>query len=388
MKITEIRPIIVGNPWKNWIFVVVETDEGITGYGEATVGLNSLPVEAAIREIAHLCLGKDPRNIHALWDLLYKAMNLTEGQVQKAAMAGIEIACWDILGKSLNTPVYQLLGGRMRTEIRAYANGWYRGERDPAAFAEMAAEVVSRGYTALKFDPFGASFQTISAREEKLSIDIVRAVKEAVGEGVDIIIEAHDRFTVQSAIRIGHQLAEFSPLWYEAPVLSTDIEDLVAVARAVPVPVGVGERFTSQREFTRLLAHNVIDIINPETIDIGGLWPTREVAAIANANNAVVAIHNARGPICSAANCHLDLTLPNLLIQETFQDFNDPWTRDVVVGTPELQDGYLRVSDRPGLGIELNEDVAKEHPYSPGNFMRLFESGWETRFGSNKAPAA
>jgi galactonate dehydratase len=384
MRIIAIEPIVVGNPWKNWIFVKVETDGGIVGYGEATVGLNSLPVEAAIKEIRHLCINKDPRNIHGLWDHLYKSLYLTEGQVQRAAMAGIEIACWDILGKSLGVPVYQLLGGKCRNELRAYANGWYKGPRDPEFFADRAREVVERGYTALKFDPFGRAHHTISRAEERLSLEIVRAVHEAIGERADIIIEAHDRFTVSTAIRLGRLLEEFSPLWYETPVLSSDINDLIAVAHAVPIPIGVGERFTVQREFSELLRHELVDIIAPETIDVGGIWATREICSLANMHNAVIAIHNARGPICTAANCHIDLTLPNFFIQEMFSDFNEDWTREVVRGTPEVVDGYVQVRDAPGLGIELNEELAREHPYHRGNFMRFFEEGWETRFGTAK----
>ena len=382
MQITKVSPIIVGNPWKNWVFVKVETDEGIVGYGEATVGLNALPVEAAIREISHLCLGWDPRNIQAIWHHLHKAMYLTEGQIQHAAIAGIEIACWDILGKSLDTPVYQLVGGKCREALRAYANGWYRGPRDRAFYAERARQVVEMGYTALKFDPFGKAHHTLAKREERLSVELVRAVREAVGEDVDLIIEVHDRFTVSTAIRVSKLLEEFDILWLEAPVLSSDIEDLLAVAQASPIPVGVGERFSTQREFAQLLKHEIIDTLLPETLDLGGFWPTREVTGLANMHNAVVAPHNARGPICTAVNCHLDLTIPNFLIQETFSDFNEEWTRDLVRGAPEVKNGYLHVNDRPGFGIELDEVLAAKYPYHPGNFMRLFEDGWEQRLGS------
>ena len=384
MKITDITPIIVGNPWKNWVFIKVKTDEGLTGYGEATVGLSTLPVEAAVRELTHLCIGKNPCQIHALWDALYKALYLPGGQVQRAAMGGIEMACWDILGKSLGAPVYQLLGGKCRDGIRAYANGWYQGPRDSAFLAERAAQVVALGYTALKFDPFGRAYRTMTREEEKRALHLIRVVREAIGDSVDLIIEAHDRFTVSTAIRIGQRLAEFTPLWYETPVLSSDIDDLVAVARAVPVPVGVGERFTTQREFASLLKHEVIDVLSPETIDLGGVWATREVCSLASAHNAVIAIHNARGPICTTVNCHLDLTLTNFLIQEFFDDFNEDWTRALVRGTPELKDGYLYVSDRPGFGLELDEEIAKAHPYSESNFLRLFEEGWETRRGGRR----
>lgn len=363
----------------------METDEGLLGYGEATVSLSTMPVAAAIREMSHLCIGKDPRHIHALWETLYKALYLAEGQVQRAAMGGIEMACWDILGKSLNAPVYQLLGGRCRDGIRAYANGWYQGPRDAGFLAERATQVVEMGYTALKFDPFGRAYRTMTRDEEQHSLALVRAVREAIGSSVDLIIEAHDRFTVSTAIRIGQQLAEFAPLWYETPVHSSDIDDLVAVARSVPVPLGVGERFTTQREFAALLKHEIIDILQPETIDLGGVWAAREVCSLGTAHNAVVAIHNARGPICTTVNCHLDLTLTNFLIQEFFDNFNEDWTRSLVRGTPTFKDGYLYVSDRPGFGLEVDEEIAQAHPYGENNFLRLFEEGWETRRGGSKS---
>lgn len=384
MKITDVTPIVVGNPWKNWVFVKVETDEGICGLGEATVGLNTLPAESAVREIRHLCIGWDPRDIHALWDHLYKSMYLAEGQIQRAAMAGIEIACWDILGKSLGVPVYQLLGGKCRDGgIRAYANGWYRGPRDPAFFAERAQAVVEMGYTALKFDPFGRAHRTLPKEEERRSFALIEAVKSAIGDSADIIIEGHDRFTVSTAIRIGKRLEDYEPLWFEAPILSTDIDGLVEVAEAIPVPIGVGERFQTLGQFAKLLAHRRIDVVTPEMIDMGGLWPTREVASIAGAHQALVAIHNARGPIATAVNCHIDVTLPNFLIQETFEDFNEDWTRELILGAPKVHRGYLHVSDAPGFGIELNEALAAKHPYSPRYFLRLFEEGWERRLEGN-----
>lgn len=381
MKITDIKTLIVGNPWKNWVFVQVLTDEGITGLGEGSLGLNTLPVEAAVREIRHLCIGKDPRDVQAIWTHLYKSLYLVEGQVQHAAIAAIEIACWDILGKSLGVPLYRLFGGPQRDGIRAYANGWYKGPRDPAYFAKAATEVVAMGYTALKFDPFGPGFRLLSREEEELSLAIVAAVREAVGPAVDVIIEAHDRFLVTTAIRIGQRLEEFNVLWYEAPTISSDIEDVVQVARAVRVPLGIGERFTTPREFSRLLQHEIVDYLLPETLDLGGAIPTRSVIGMADAHNAVVAIHNARGPVVSALNCHLDKAMSNFLIQETFHDFNEPWTHEVVRGHPEIRDGQLWVSDRPGLGLELDEEIAQAHPYSPTNFMRFFQSGWERRFG-------
>jgi galactonate dehydratase len=379
MKITGVEPFIVGNPWKNWVFVRVETDAGIEGLGEATIGFNAKPMEAIVREISHLCMGRDPRDVNALWDHLFKSLYLPEGNVQRSAIASIELACWDILGKSLGVPVYKLLGGACRDRLRAYANGWYQGPRDPDFFGERAKLVVSRGYTALKLDPFGSAYRTLSHREEELSMRLLRAVRDAVGDDVDILIDAHNRFTVSTAIRVSRRLEEFHPTLFGAPTLSSNLEGLIAVAKVSPIPVTAGSRVSTAREASILLSQSVIDIISPDLLDLGGVWPTREVCAIASAHNAMVALHNARGPLCTTANCHLALTLRNFWLQESFDEFNESWTRELFRGTPEVRDGYVYVSDAPGLGLQLNEQVAREHPYGQTNFMRLFEEGWETR---------
>lgn len=308
-----------------------------------------------------------------------KSIHLSEDGVLSHALSGINIACWDIIGKELNVPVYRLLGGKCRDRIRAYANGWYQGPRDPVFFAERAKEVVEMGYTALKFDPFGKSYKFIDRYEEKKSISIVSAVREAVGDDVDIIIEAHDRFSVSTAIRLGNLLEEFRPLWYETPVISTDIIATNEVARAVRVPVASGERFTTNRQVTELLREKVIDIVQPETLKIGGISGIMEACAIAQGFNAWVCPHNAQSPFTTAVNAHIGVAMPNILIQECFDDFNINWARELFDDYPKIVDGYLEVPEKPGIGMELNESEALKYPYSPQNFLRLFEEGWEKR---------
>jgi galactonate dehydratase len=381
MRITNVKTYVVGNPWKNWVFVKIETDAGITGWSEATMGLSTRPVEAAIHEMRSLFIGADPCRINRLWDDLYKGLFLATGSVPVTAMTALEIGCWDILGKALNAPVHQLLGGKMRDRIRAYANGWYQGPRDPAFFADRAQQVAAMGYTALKFDPFGSAYQYLDRDEERLSLRIVAAVRQAVGDGVDLLIEGHDRFSVSTAVRLGHALAEFRPMWFETPTLSTDIAATAEVARQIPVPVASGERFTTLTEFRELLATGVIDIIQPETLHAGGLIGGRKIAGLAEAHGAAVAPHNAQSPLATLANVHLDATLPNVLIQEVFDDFLAPWARQILHGCPAIRDGYLEVPDRPGLGIEVDEAALAAYPYHEKHFLRLFEAGWERRTG-------
>jgi galactonate dehydratase len=378
MKIVDARTTVVGNPWKNWVFVQLITDEGITGVGEATGGLSTKPNEAAIHELRPLYIGEDPRNVAALWERLYKGLYLD----QNAAMAGIEMACWDILGKTLNVPVWRLLGGQTRPRIRAYANGWYQGPRDPRFFAERAREVVAMGYTALKFDPFGDAYRFISGDELRRSLAIIGAVREAVGEGIDLLIEAHDRFSVSTAIEIGRALAEFKPFWYETPVMSSEIDALAEVARAVPVRVVAGERSASKGDFARLLNTRVIDVVQPEILHCGGVMGLTKIAALAEAYEAFVAPHNAQSPFTTVVNSHVGIVLPNMLIQECFDDFLVPWSRQIMSGTVRIVDGYIEVPDGPGFGVTLNEAEMSKYPYAERNFLRLFQPGWERRTGS------
>ena len=308
-------------------------------------------------------------------------MYLATSSVPVTAMTALEMACWDILGKVVNRPVHALLGGAMRERIRAYANGWYQGPRDPAFFAERARAVMALGYTALKFDPFGHAYRFTDRADERLALAIVAAVREAVGEEVDLLIEAHDRFSVSTAVRLGHALAEFRPMWIETPVMSTDIAATGEVARQIPVPVASGERFTTLAEFRALLATGVVDIIQPEVLHAGGVLGMRKIAGLAEAHEAWLAPHNAQSPLTTVINVHLDASMPNLLIQECFDDFLVPWAREVVRGSIVIRDGYLELPERPGWGVEIDEELLTKYPYQDRNFLRLFQPGWERRTG-------
>lgn len=375
LKIIDAKTYVVGNPWKNWVFVKLFTDEGITGVGEVTGGLQTKPWEAAVHEMKPLYIGRDPRDINDVYDSMHKGIYLNDSN----AMSGINQACWDILGKSLGVPVWRLLGGRMRPRIRAYANGWYRGPRDPHFFAEAALKVTAMGYTALKFDPFGHAYRFLDRDEERLSLAIVRAVREAVGESVDLLIEAHDRFTVSTAVKLGHALAEFNPMWFETPVMSTDIAATIEVARQIPIPVASGERYCRLDNFSQLLDSKTVSIAQPELLRIGGISGMMKAAAIAESHESFIAPHNAQSPLCTVVNTHIGAAVPNLLIQECFDDTNAAWSKEIMTGTVEVKDGYIEIPDAPGLGVELNEDVIAKYPYGENNFLRLFEAGWEKR---------
>jgi galactonate dehydratase len=252
MRITDVRTYLVGNAWKNWLFVRVDTDEGIHGVGEGTLNAFSATVEAAIHELRDAYIGHDPSQVELLLQRMVRDVYTEGGQIHMAAVSAIEIACWDIIGKTQGRPVYELLGGLVRDRVPVYANGWYRAERTPEAFAERAAVTVGRGYRALKFDPFGAAWRVQDRVEEDRSIDIVAAVRDAVGPSVDLMIEGHERFSVSTALRIAERLAEFRPAWFEEPVHHQQLGAVVAVARRSPVPVATGESFTSLGQFADL----------------------------------------------------------------------------------------------------------------------------------------
>jgi galactonate dehydratase len=379
MTITSVETFLVGNPWKNWLFTRVLTDEGLHGIGEGTANAFGRTVEAAIHELKPLILGMNPFDVERIVQRMTRDVYTEGGQVTMAAVAAVEIACWDIVGKAVGQPIYNLWGGRCQQKLRAYANGWYRGPRTPESFHEKAKAVIARGYTALKFDPFGANWRTMPEAELDLSLNIVAAVREAVGPGVDILIEGHSRFNVAAAIQVARGLERYRPMWFEEPVPHTNIAALVEVARASPVPIATGESFSQKQQFAELLKHECVSIYQPEPLAVGGIFATRKIADMVDAHYGVVAPHSAQGPICSAACAQLNASLPNFLIHEIFDEFNVPWEKQLLTHPVEVKDGYIVVPDRPGLGTDLVVEEAQRHPYSQEHFLPLFQSGWELR---------
>jgi galactonate dehydratase len=379
MRIVAIDTYIAGNPWKNWLFAKVTTDEGIHGVGEGTANGFGRTVEAAIHELKPLVLGMDPFQIEVIVQKLTRDVYTDGGNVQMAACAAIEMACWDILGKALNQPCYNFWGGRCHDKLRAYANGWYRGPRTPESFHTKAKIVKNRGYTALKFDPFGAAWRTVSRADFDLSIDIIRAVRDAVGPEVDVLIEGHSRFNTATAIQFAEAMAEFRPMWFEEPTPHHDIRAVAEVARRSPVPIATGESFAHKQQFAELLAQGVVSIYQPEPCHLGGLWTTRKICDMIDAHYGMVAPHAAQGPLCSAACVQLNASIPNFLIHEIFDEFNEPWEREIVTHPVEVVDGYIGIPERAGLGLDLNFDEIRKHPYQPEGYLPLFEPGWERR---------
>lgn len=379
MRITEIETYLVGNPWKNWLFLRLLTDEGVHGIGEGSLGHLSKTVEAAVHEMKPFILGLEVFQVETLVQRLTRHVYADGGQIRMCAISAMEIACWDIIGKVTNQPIYNLVGGRCHESIRAYANGWYRCDRVPEQVAEAAKRAVAMGYTALKMDPFGSAQGPMTPDDEALSLDIVAAVREAVGPAVDLAIEAHSRFNVSTAIRIGRKLEPYRPAWFEEPVPHGNIQATVEVARAIPVPVATGESLSSKHQLAELLRHGVVDIINFEPLHMGGILGSRKAADMVDAHCGVVIPHAAQGPICTVACLQIDVATPNAWLQETFEDFNESWERQLITGFPEIRDGHFQLPQGPGLGIDLVMDEVLAHPYHEGPDVNLFEKGWERR---------
>jgi galactonate dehydratase len=303
------------------------------------------------------------------------------GQIHGSALAALETALWDIKAKALGVPLYVLLGGRVHEKLRVYANGWYRGgERTPENFATQAQAVVARGYTALKFDPFGTAWHAVTRDEFNLAIDIVAAVREAVGPSVDILVEGHNRFTPGLALEFAQAMAPYRPTWFEAPVPPQRTSAMVEVARKSPVPIACGEDYYCREQFSELLQYDAVSIIQLEPQFLG-LTAAKDVCGMVLAHHGVTAPHSAQGPICSWVAAHLNTATPNFFLHEFFEEFNEPWEQEILTAALTMKDGYIQLPNTPGIGCELNLEAVLAHPYQPMNFLPLFKSGWERRIG-------
>ena len=386
MRITAIETYTVGAGWKNWLFVRVLTDQGIHGLGEGTLNGFIRTTEAAVRELEKFVIGQDPRRIHALAKRMLDSVSLDGGHIHRTAIAAVEVACWDILGKSLGVPIHQLLGGRVRDSVLGYANGWYRTERTPEAFLSAAQEVVERGFKAFKLDPFGNAQGFIREDELDLAYDILRTLREKLGRDILILIDVHARFTEAEAIRAARRLAPLNLYWWEEPTTRDRQEAVHSVAAQSPIPVATGEMYDTVGQFFTLAERGGVNIFQPEPMSLGGIANTLAVANLALAHGSYIAPHQSGGPVATAVCLQLAACVPNFLIQEHFDPFNEPWTQDLVTWRPEIDsaNGHLSLPDASGLGLELNTDVALAHPYDPDAFLNIFEEGWEKRLGSRK----
>jgi galactonate dehydratase len=379
VRIADFRPLVLGTAWRNLTFVVVRTDEGVEGVGEVRMINETEALLGYLAEAvpAHV-LGTDPFEIEALIQRLWRREYARAGQVAMSALAVLEIACWDIVGKALDQPVYRLLGGPVRERIKAYANGWYTVERTPEEFGDAARRAVGKGYRAIKLDPFGSGTWELEPHERTRAIELVEAVRDVVGPDVEILVEMHGRFTPAQAVAVARELEPFRPSWIEEPVPPENLAALRKVADQVTIPVATGERIHARDEFRELFELQAADVVQPDPTMCGGILETRRISAWAESYYVLVAPHNVGGPVSTAAALHLAAVTPNFKIQEHFNDFGDPYVKAAAPGNPEVVEGFFALPQGPGLGVTLDEDVIAEHPRRPVHFD-LFADDWHLR---------
>ena len=380
MQLKDLDVIITAPPapgWggRYWILVKVTTACGIVGWGEcyaSSVGPEAM--RSVIEDVfARHMAGENPENVEMMFRRAYSA-----GFTQRpdltvvGAFSGLEIACWDILGKARERPVYALLGGVMNARVRAYTYLYPLPHHDLGAFwsspemaAESALDAVNRGYTAVKFDPAGPYTRRgghmPAMRDISQSVAFCKAIREAVGDRADLLFGTHGQFTTAGAIRLGKAIEPYSPLWYEEPVPPDNPAQMARVAGAVSIPIATGERLTTKAEFAPVLRGGAATILQPALGRAGGIWEMKKVAAIAEVYNAQMAPHLYAGPVEWAANIHFAVSIPNLLMAETIET---PFHDALIKGSIRVDDGFIPAPTAPGLGIDVDEELARAHPYT------------------------
>ena len=375
MKVTNVQHHIVHpDSGKNLCFVRIDTDEGLHGWGECyTQGDRDVQITAHIDALARYLLGRDPGRIRQLTQGAYDDFAARRGGMDYyCAISGIEQALWDIVGKAAGMPVHRLLGGACRDAIRVYANGWSGGARSPAELGDQAKAMVERGFTAMKFDPVPGPWRTfVDKAVERRAIDNVFAVRDAVGDDVDILIEMHRRLAPMHAVRIARAIEDAAPFWFEEPVLAENVPALARAKRDIHIPVVTGEALYTKFDFREVFEAAAADIINPDVCNVGGILELKEIAAMAEAYFVAVSPHNYNSTTVGlAATLQASAVMPNFLITEYFVNFEalgeeiarEPW---------QVRDGMIELTDTPGLGIDLDEEALARFPYKAFPRRRL-----------------
>ena len=380
MKIVGFETLMANAGLRNYLFVRLTTDTGLTGVGEATLEWQEMTVKTLLHEwVEGRVLGRDPFEIEALIGGMIRDQ-YQGGATIMTAISSVEVALWDIVGKACGQPVYRLLGGRYHRDIPTYANGWYGGAHTPDEYAERARDAVQRGYRALKFDPFGVAWKDMTPAESEAATARIAKVREAVGAQVDLIIEFHGRLSMGEAIRTMRAIERFRPLWCEEPVAPESIELLAEVKRNTSGPIAAGERLYTLADFNRLISLRAVDVVQMDVSHCGGILMSKKIAALAQVQDIRIAPHCSIGPVALAACLHFDVGTPNFMVQESFAEFDVPWRNSLVRGWNPLQNGALRLPDGPGLGLELDDDAIAAHPYVRNPFPSLWDDTWLVNF--------
>ncbi len=376
-KIKDIEILELGeegeksSPWSSTILVLrLITSDGEMGYGEAPTTLMTRPVYEEMREVGRIFLNKEVDDIRKNYLEFYKhSFYLPVSMESTAALSAFEIASWDIVGKQYGAPIYNLLGGRVRDDVRAYANGWYDECITPQDFLTKAKEVERMGFTAAKFDPFGPNYDKIDGKGVEKARKIIETLKEKTK--LDLLIECHGRFSANSAIRMAEGIEDLDPFFVEEPVHPDQITGLKRLRERTDVRIALGERVLNKNLFLPYLTSDLVDVIQPDVTNVGGIIQGKESAILADSFGVEVAYHNAFGPIQTAATLHLDYNIPNFLIQESFEKFWPKWKKGLVKSGYKLDDGNFSLSGKPGLGIEIDEKIIDSYktqrmePFNP-----------------------
>jgi galactonate dehydratase len=375
MKIENVKTYLVEGIKYNWTLVKVETDNGLHGWGEATNWPGSPLVESACNHVGEFIKGQDARRIDFLWTKLYKDMNwLGQAGPLLSAISAIDIALWDIKGKYLDVPVYELLGGAYRNKILLYANYWFiEGQHRAEDYAKQAQETVDLGFTALKFDPFAhvsywygdhiADNNSLSESQKQLAIDLVTAIITAIGTDIPIAIETHAFLNAPTAVEMAHRLSKtgFNCMWYEEPALPEFPDSIADIRSKIPLPVCVGERLHSRFMLKTVLEKQAADYVMPDITRCGGISEMRKMANLAETFNIPFAPHNPNGPFSTIASAHTMATIPNFFRQE-FMLKDVPWRDECLSHPLPIENGYFVLPDRPGLGFDVDENILIKHP--------------------------
>lgn len=377
-KIVAFETFVIGNPWKNWVLLKLQTADGSYGIGEASLNGFVHSVVSAIQDLSRYFQGERISDATQIAIRMLKGNYSDGGQIHRAAVSAVNVAIWDALGKYLDQPIYNLWGGPVRQEIPLYANGWYRHDRTPELFSQSAQVAVGKGYQALKLDPFGANQGFLTRQQEHLSLEIVEATRSAIGSQIGLMIEAHCRFDVPTALRLSKKLERFDILWLEEPVSFGNLPALTEVASRSPVPIGTGENFIDPEQFYALANKTRNFVFQPDVMNIGGLLAAKQICDFAADCKIPVAPHDAQGSVSKAATAQLATACPAVFIQEDFDGFNVEWTSRIARGF-ERVGSSMKIPTGPGLGIEIDWDEIRKHPYDEGANLELFEEGWEKR---------
>lgn len=362
MKVTAIKTFICNAFRTNFVFVKVETDSGLYGWGEATLEYKELTVQAAIHDLESYLIGKDPHNIEAFRHDCYRDAYWRGGPVLMSALAGVEMALWDIKGKALGVPCYQLLGGKVRDSVPIYVNGWFSPAKTPDEFAEKAKEVAAKKFLGCKWDPFGKAWQQISKHDLNSAMECIAKVAEVVGEDIQLLIEGHGRFDIPTAVKIGRRLEEFDIFWFEEPIPPDDKEGMKQVKDRVRVSIAAGERLYNRYEYRQFFELGCSDYIQPDISHAGGLFEMRMLGAEAEARHIGFCPHNPSGPVANAATLQLAACVPNFVMLEMMMT-DVPYRAEICDEDLTIKGGRMVIPDRPGIGIDLNEKELLKHPY-------------------------